>query len=59
MYSLVVHAIAFRYLITMTVHVKLEMHLMDVVTNYLYGWLEHNFLIKNSEALNVPETYKN
>ena len=58
-YSPVVDAITFRYLINMTVHEKLEMHLMDVVTAYLYGSLDHNIFMKIPEALKVPEAYKN
>ena len=57
-YSPVVDAITFRYLINMTVHQKLEMHLMDVVTAYLYGSLDHNNFMKIPEALKVPEAYK-
>ena len=56
-YSPVVDAITFRYLINMTVHEKLEMHLMDVVTAYLYGSLDHNIFMKIPEALKVPEAY--
>ncbi|XP_049399680.1 uncharacterized protein LOC125863687 [Solanum stenotomum] len=47
------------YLINMTVHKKLEMHLMDVVTAYLYGSLDHNIFMKIPEALKVPEAYEN
>ena len=36
-YSPVVDAITFYYLISLATHEKLEMHLMDVVTAYLYG----------------------
>ena len=44
-YSPMVDAITFRYLRNMTVHEKFEMHLMDVVTTYLYGSvLDHNIL---------------
>jgi len=52
-HSPVVNAITFRYLINMIVHEKLEMHLMDVVTTYLYGSLNHNIFVK------IPEAYKN
>jgi len=43
-YSRVIDAITFRYLINMIVHENLEMHLMDIVTAYLYGSLNHNIL---------------
>ena len=33
-------AITFRYLIHLTVSEGLEMHLMDVVTAYLYGSID-------------------
>ena len=36
-YSPVVDAITLRYLIGLTVYENLNMHLMDVVTAYLYG----------------------
>ena len=58
-YSPVVDAITFRYLINMIVHEKLEMCLMDVVTTYLYGSLDHNIFMKIPEALIVPKAYKN
>ena len=57
-YSPLVDAITFRYLINMEVHEKLEMRLMDVVTAYLYGSLDHNIFMKIPEAFKVPETYK-
>ena len=36
-YSPVMNAITFRYLISLAVHENLEIHLIDVVTTYLYG----------------------
>ena len=57
-YSPVVDAITFRYLINLTVHEKLEMRLMDVVTAYLYGSLDHDILIKIPEAFKIPEAYE-
>ena len=53
-----VHAITFRYLINLVVHEKLEMLLMDIVTAYLYGSLDHNIFMKIPEAFKVPKTYK-
>ena len=40
-YSPLMDAITLRYLISFTVHEQLEMHLMDVVTAYLYGSLDN------------------
>ena len=57
-YSPVVDAITFRYLINMTVQEKLDMHLMDVVTAYLYGSLDNKFFMKVLERFKVPEAYK-
>ena len=57
-YSPVVDAITFRYLINLVVHEKLEMLLMDIVTAYLYGSLDHDIFMKIPEAFKVPETYK-
>ena len=34
------------------------MRLMDVVTAYLYGSLDHNIFMKIPEAFKVPEAYK-
>lgn len=45
-YSPVMDSITFRYIIGMTVHATLEMHLMDVVTAYLYGSLDTNIYMK-------------
>ena len=48
-YSPVMDAITFRYLISFTVHERLEMHLMDVVTEYLYGSLDNEIYMKNPQ----------
>ena len=40
-YSPVMDAITLHYLISFIVHEQLEMHLMDVVTAYLYGSLDN------------------
>ena len=40
-YSLVVDATTFQYLISLIVCEKLEMHLIDVITTYLYGSLDN------------------
>ena len=57
-YFPVVNAITFRYLINLAVHEKLKMRLMDVVTTYLYGSLDHNIFMKIPEAFKIPEAYK-
>ena len=57
-YSPVVDAITFRYLINLAVHEKHEMRLMDVVTTYLYGSLDHDIFMNVPEASKVPEAYK-
>ncbi|CAM8940081.1 unnamed protein product [Rhodiola kirilowii] len=46
--------ITFRYLISLAVHEKLKMHLMDVVTAYLYGSLDTNIYIKIPEGFKMP-----
>ena len=57
-YSPVVDAITFRYLINMAVQEKFDMHLMDVVTAYLYGSLDNEIFMKVPEGFKVPEAYK-
>ena len=39
-------AITFRYLISLVVSKGLEMHLMDMVTAYLYGMLDTDVYMK-------------
>jgi len=56
-YSPVVDAITFRYLMNLTVHENFEMHLMDVITTYLYGSLDHNIFMKIHEGFKMPEAY--
>ena len=51
-YSPVMDAITLRYLISFTVHEQLGMHLMDVVTAYLYGSLDNEIYMK------IPEGFK-
>jgi len=45
-YSPVVDAITLRYLTDLTVYENLAMHLMDVVTTYLYGSLDNNIYMR-------------
>ncbi|CAM8902104.1 unnamed protein product [Rhodiola kirilowii] len=53
-YSPVMDGITFRYLISLAVHEKLNMHLMDVVTAYLYGSLDTNIYMKIPEGFKMP-----
>ena len=48
-------AITFRYLISLAVSKNLEMHLMDVVTTYLYGSLDNDIYMKILEGFKIPE----
>ena len=54
-YSPVMDAIAFRYLISLTILEGLDMHLMDVVTPYLYGSLDANVYMKIPERFTLPK----
>ena len=48
-------AITFRYLIHLVVLEGLEMHLMDVVTAYLYGSIDSDIYMKIPEGFTLPE----
>ncbi|KAD2805852.1 hypothetical protein E3N88_39229 [Mikania micrantha] len=54
-YSPVMDAITFRYLISLAVSKNLEMHLMDVVTAYLYGSLDSDIYMKVPEGFKIPD----
>ena len=54
-YSPVMDAITFRYLISLAVIKRLDMQLMDVVTAYLYGSLDHDIYMKIPEGYKMPE----
>ncbi|CAM8895100.1 unnamed protein product [Rhodiola kirilowii] len=54
-YSPVMDGITFRYLISLAVHEKLNMHLMDVVTAYLYGSLDTQIYMRILEGFKMPE----
>ena len=56
-YSLVVDATTFRYLISLAIHEKLGMCLMDVVTAYLYGPLDCDIYMKIPKGLKFPTTH--
>ena len=51
-YSPVMDMITFRFLISLVIFEKLEMHLMDIVTAYLYGSLDTDIYMK------IPEGFK-
>jgi len=57
-YSPVVDAITFRFLISLAVNKRLDMHLMDVVTAYLYGSLDNDIYMKIPEGFKMPEICK-
>ena len=54
-YSPVMDIITFRYLISLFVSEGLDMHLMDVVTAYLYGMLENDIYTKVPEGFQLPQ----
>ena len=54
-YSLVMDIIKFRYLISLSVSEGLDMHLMDVITTYLYGMLENDIYMKFLEGFQLPQ----
>ena len=54
-YSPVMDSITFRYLIHFAVSEGLEMHLMDVVTSYLYGSIDSDIYMKILEGFTLPE----
>ena len=57
-YSPVVDAITLRFLIDLTVYENLDMHLMDVVTTYLYESLDNDIYMKVPKGFKIPETYE-
>ena len=56
--SSAVDAITLRFLINLIVYENLDMHLMDVVTSYLYGSLDNDIYIKAPERFKIHSTYK-
>ena len=57
-YSPVMDAITFRNLICLTVSKGLNMHLMDVVTIYLYGSIDIGIYMKVPEEFKLPKATK-
>ena len=47
-------ATTFRYFISLVVQEGLNLHLMDVVIAYLYGFLENDIYMKLLEGFNLP-----
>ena len=54
-YSLMVKTITFRYLISLAIHEKLEMRLMDIVTAYLYGSIDNDIYMKILKGFKFPK----
>ena len=55
MYSPVMDAIMFRYLISLAVPKILETRLMNIVAAYLYGSLDSDIYMKIPEGFKMPE----
>ena len=56
-YSPFINAITFLYLIGLVVHKNHEIHLINVVTTYLYGSLDIEIYMNVPEGLKMPEAY--
>ena len=52
-------AITFRYLISLSTNMNLDMQLMDVVTAYLYGSLDTHIYIKILDEFKILEIKEN
>ena len=50
-------SITFQFFIRLVVTKKLDIHLMDVVTTYLYGSLDSDIHIKIAEGFKMLEIY--
>ena len=48
-------AITFRFLINLTVSEGMDMHLMDVITAYLYGSIDNDIYMKIPKGFKLPE----
>ena len=57
-YSPVMGAITFQLLVSLVTSKGLDMHLMDVVTAYLYGSIDTNIYMKILEGFKMPEVNK-
>ena len=49
-------AIAFHFLISLVVSTRLDMHLMDVITVYLYGYIDNDICIKIPKGFKLAKT---
>ena len=45
----------FCFLISLAVSEELNMHLMDVITTYLYGFMDNDIYMKILEGFKLPE----
>ena len=48
-------AITFRFLISLVVSERLDMHLMDVITTYLYRSMDNDIYMKIPKGFILPE----
>ena len=48
-------AITFRFLISLTVSEGLDTHLMDVITAYLYGFIDNDICMKIPKGFKLPK----
>ena len=58
-YYPIMDAITFRYLISLTTNMNLDMQLMDIMTAYLYGLLEAHIYMKILDGFKIPEIKEN
>ena len=49
-------AITFRFLISLIVLKRLDIRLMDVITTYVYGFMDNDIYMKIPEGFKLPET---
>ena len=47
-------AITFHFLISLTVSQEMNMHFMDVITTYLYGFMDNDIYMKILEGFKLP-----
>ena len=48
-------AITFHFLITLAIPKGLDTHFMDVITTYLYGFIDNDIYMKIPEGFKLPE----
>ena len=53
-----VDATTFRYLVSLVIQEGIDLHLMDVVTAYLYGSLNTDIYMKLPEGFKLPNSFK-